>query len=960
MMSKRKIIISERDSIATLMENDKAIEFIINRGEILLGDVFLAEVENIVPSFDAAFVNVGSDKMGFLHSSDVQGRGDLKSRLKPKQRLIVQVMKEPTGHKGPRVTTNISLPGRFLVLIPESKGTSISRKIEASSERARLKSVVNLVKPQGVGVIIRTEAQGQSDTDIQEDLEVLLERWQTIVSMADAADPPSLLYRDQDLIYRVVRELVNDDVDELVLDTPFGAQRTLQLLQNWNMDKMIKVSVYSGSTSIMVAKGVEREIRNALQTKVPLPSGGYLYIQTTEALTVVDVNSGRFTSLQSQSDTIRITNIEACREISRQLRLRNIGGMVVVDFIDMDSRADQLAVMQTFEMELLPDKAKPQIGQLTDLGLVEMTRHRQGQALSEVFSSQCGACHGSGQGSPTFNWASTTSEVPDFRLGSVRKPSRRNTTKERSERGNRGTSVRDGQFQAGAKRQGEKVHLTHETNPLLSGLDASEEVDIPTAPVGREEREGRESRESREPRGERRSRERERGEREPRPERFERGERESREARNEREPRSSAATVAVILKPEGHALFATPTWLDVSTGQGVNLPDLYDYYCGEQWTLLNATFAQTVHASFPPRSAHHWLVRLSAKATNFFTILQSMLSRYGDAEESLEEGEEDTEDADGSEEATPAKEPSSPLEHGEQETNEPTAEEASPSVLQESHLPEAVKPAVLSKLLETIQQQATQASEAPITVKAPEELQALEKNQGLPQAPALQEATTVEEPNLEALTSPAHFLPAGMSLEERDSLISDVVLPLVEAFEQATQTPTDTPVGLELPASKLGQKLMGELARLTTAERLLDDAESAEKAKDTLRYLGIMDVPLPFDTSEAEAGPVLLAPSVAPESVTTVDSSIVVDESPSSSVVDAPATAATPSVPPEVEATADVSSSEEEEKDDDEDQDEALHTEGDEGDGLTPPPLKPVKNPAKKKAVPRSKRKSKK
>lgn len=936
MMSKRKIIISERDSIATLMENDKAIEFIINRGEILLGDVFLAEVENIVPSFDAAFVNVGSDKMGFLHSSDVQGRGDLKSRLKPKQRLIVQVMKEPTGHKGPRVTTNISLPGRFLVLIPESKGTSISRKIEASSERARLKSVVNLVKSQGVGVIIRTEAQGQSDTDIQEDLEVLLERWQTIVSMADATDPPSLLYRDQDLIYRVVRELVNDDVDELVLDTPFGAQRTLQLLQNWNMDKMIKVSVYSGSTSIMVAKGVEREIRNALQTKVPLPSGGYLYIQTTEALTVVDVNSGRFTSLQSQSDTIRITNIEACREISRQLRLRNIGGMVVVDFIDMDSRADQLAVMQTFEMELLPDKAKPQIGQLTDLGLVEMTRHRQGQALSEVFSSQCGACHGSGQGSPTFNWASTTSEVPDFRLGSVRKPSRRNTTKERSERGNRGTSVRDGQFQAGAKRQGEKVHLTHETNPLLSGLDASEEVDVPTAPVGRE---GREGRESREPRGERRSRERERGERE------------SREARNEREPRSSAATVAVILKPEGHALFATPTWLDVSTGQGVNLPDLYDYYCGEQWTLLNATFAQTVHASFPPRSAHHWLVRLSAKATNFFTILQSMLSRYGDAEESLEEGEEDTEDADGSEEATPAKEPSSLVEHGEEESDESTVEEASPPVLQEPHLPESVKPAVLSKLLETIQQQATQASEAPITVKAPEELQALEKNQGLPQAPALREAATVEKPNLEALTSPAHFLPAGMSLEERDSLISDVVLPLVEAFEQATQTPTDTPVGLELPASKLGQKLMGELARLTTAERLLDDAESAEKARDTLRYLGIMDVPLPFDTSEAEAGPVLLAPSVAPENVTTVDSSI---------VVDAPTTASTPSVPLEVEATADVSSSEEEEEDDEEDQDEALHTEGDEGDGLTPPPLKPVKNPAKKKAVPRSKRKSKK
>lgn len=395
-MPKRKIVISEFDNIAAVFEDDRAVEFIIHRGDTLLGDVYLATVENILPSIDAAFVNVGGDKMGFLHSSDVPGRGDLKERLQPKQQLVVQVMKEPTGHKGPRVTTNISLPGRFLVMMPESKGISISRKIADSKERSRLKSVVSLMKPPGVGIIIRTEGNEQKESDIQEDFETLLERWQNIVSMADTAKPPTLLYRDQDLLYRVIREAVNEDVTELIVDSAFGQQRAQQLLQNWNLDKGINVKQYSGAQPILVGTGVDKEIRQALQTKVPLPSGGYLYIQPTEALHVVDVNSGKFTSLASQAETIKLTNLESCKEIARQLRLRNIGGMIVVDFIDMESRADQLTVLETFENELSTDKAKPQIGQLSDLGLVEMTRHRQGQSLNEIFTKRCHVCSGTG------------------------------------------------------------------------------------------------------------------------------------------------------------------------------------------------------------------------------------------------------------------------------------------------------------------------------------------------------------------------------------------------------------------------------------------------------------------------------------------------------------------------------------------------------------------------------------
>ncbi len=403
-MAKRKIIISENDNIAALMEDDRAVEFIIHRGDMLLGDVYLATVENILPSIDAAFVNVGGDKMGFLHSSDVPGKGDLKNRLEPKQQLVVQIMKEPTGHKGPRVSTNISLPGRFLVMMPESKGISISRKIVETAERSRLKSVVSLIKPPGVGVIIRTEASNQKESDITEDFETLLERWQNIVSMADTASPPTLLYRDQDLLYRVIREAVTEDVTEIVVDTAFGQQRAQQLLQNWNMDKGVKVTHYQGTQPILVGTGVDKEIKLALNTKVPLPSGGYLYIQPTEALTVVDVNSGKFTSLQSQAETIKLTNLEACKEIARQLRLRNIGGMIIVDFIDMESRANQLTVLQSFENELAPDKSKPQIGQLSDLGLVEMTRHRQGQSLSEIFTRRCHSCGGTGHALEEFSW----------------------------------------------------------------------------------------------------------------------------------------------------------------------------------------------------------------------------------------------------------------------------------------------------------------------------------------------------------------------------------------------------------------------------------------------------------------------------------------------------------------------------------------------------------------------------
>src|SRR5499425_421544 len=270
-LMKKSIVISEQDSIAALLENDRVVEFFVNRGELLLGDIYTATVENILPGIDAAFVNLGKDKMGFLHANDVPGQGPLKERLVPKQKLLVQITKEPTGHKGPRVSTAISLPGRFLVLVPEERGVSISRRISEARERARLKSVVNLTKPPGVGLIIRTEAKGQGEPELFEDFEQLWDRWQSVVSDGEASIGPTLIYRDQDLLYRVIRDAYSTDVNEIIVDSPDGQRRAQEFLFGW-AGKQTQVGFHIGEDSLLVARGIDREIEAALSDRVELPS----------------------------------------------------------------------------------------------------------------------------------------------------------------------------------------------------------------------------------------------------------------------------------------------------------------------------------------------------------------------------------------------------------------------------------------------------------------------------------------------------------------------------------------------------------------------------------------------------------------------------------------------------------------------------------------------------------------
>lgn len=469
-----KIVIAERDNIAAVIEKGKVAEFFVHRGEIILGDVYLAQVENILPSIEAAFVNVGTDKMGFLHAQDVTGRGALQDKLKPKQKIVVQVVKEPVGHKGPRVTTEISLPGRFLVLMPNEAGINVSKKITSAKERARLKSVLNLLKPVGVGVIVRTEAEGQTEADIQEDLEILLEKWNNIVTSAESMTPPSLLYRDQDLLYRVIREACNEDTQEIIVDTAFALNRVQNILQNWHMNKNINVTLYKGSEPLLVAMDIHKEIKAALQTKVNLPSGGYLFIQTTEALTVIDVNSGKFTNSATQDETILKTNIEAVHEIARQLRLRNIGGMIIIDFIDMTNRVDKLTMMEELELAMEEDKAKPQVGQLSDLGLVEMTRHRQGQALSEIFSKRCPHCQGNGYIMEDMKFASATSEG-EYRAKAAKLKLPMNNKKKFNNKFNKGENNKPEEIKEVPVVQEEKLEVLAE-NPSVVAQEVINEV----------------------------------------------------------------------------------------------------------------------------------------------------------------------------------------------------------------------------------------------------------------------------------------------------------------------------------------------------------------------------------------------------------------------------------------------------------------------------------------------------
>ncbi|MFS8875604.1 Rne/Rng family ribonuclease [Synechococcus sp. R5-13] len=402
----RQIVIAEQHRVAAVFAEDQVQELIVASGAHQVGDVYVGIIENVLPSIDAAFVNIGpAERNGFIHVSDLgplrlkRSHASISELVLPQQKVLVQVMKEPTGNKGPRLTGDLAFPGRYLVLRPYGKGVHLSRRIEDREERNRLKSLAILIKPPQMGLLVRTEAEGVSEEAMIDDLEQLKKLWEDIQQQYQAARGPGLLNRDDDFIQRVLRDVYSDDVNRIVTDSAAGAKRVRSYLQGWNKGQMppgVVVDAHREPTPILEYFRVNAVIRQALRPRVDLPSGGYIIIEPTEALTVIDVNSGSFTQSATSRETVLWTNCEAATEIARQLRLRNIAGVIVVDFIDMDSRRDQLLVLEHFNKALSSDKARPQVVQLSELGLVELTRKRQGQSLYEIFGYSCPTCEGLG------------------------------------------------------------------------------------------------------------------------------------------------------------------------------------------------------------------------------------------------------------------------------------------------------------------------------------------------------------------------------------------------------------------------------------------------------------------------------------------------------------------------------------------------------------------------------------
>lgn len=418
----KQIIIAEQHRTAAVFSEDQIQELIVATGSHQVGDIYLGVVENVLPGIDAAFVNIGdAERNGFIHVSDLgplrlkRAAGSITELLAPQQKVLVQIMKEPTGNKGPRLTGNVSLPGRYLVLMPFGRGVNLSRRIRNENERNRLRALAILVKPAGMGMLVRTEAEGIAEEAIIEDLEALQKQWEHIQQEAMSTRPPSLLNRDDDFIQRVLRDMYSGDVNRIVVDSHTGLKRVKQHLMNWSGGKSpqgVLIDHHRERVSILEYFRVNAAIREALKPRVDLPSGGYIIIEPTEALTVIDVNSGSFTRSATARETVLWTNCEAATEIARQLRLRNIAGVIIVDFIDMDSRRDQLQVLEQFNRSLKSDKSRPQIAQLSELGLIELTRKRQGQNIYELFGRTCPTCNGLGHLVHLPSEAETVSKEP--------------------------------------------------------------------------------------------------------------------------------------------------------------------------------------------------------------------------------------------------------------------------------------------------------------------------------------------------------------------------------------------------------------------------------------------------------------------------------------------------------------------------------------------------------------------
>ncbi len=409
-----------------IKEDGQLVEYMVERAgdKLAVGDIYKARVTAVLPGMQAAFLDIGYERSAFLHVSDltvdigeyekIEDRlsGDdviftsiaskekeiqIENVLAKGDEILVQVTKEPIGTKGPRVSTQLSLPGRYVVLMPKADLVGVSRRIEAREERHRLKEIIAPLKPKGMGVIVRTAGEGMDKRHFEADIKFLTRLWKKLAKKAEKAKAPSLIYKDMEIITRLVRDVFTEDVTAVVIDSKKEYREILSYLRSFAPELRSRVHLYKEDTPIFDAYEIEKETEKILNRIVPLKKGGFISIDHTEALVAIDVNTGRYRGARDQEETALRTNLQAAREIARQLRLRDLGGIIVIDFIDMELEENRKKVLDELRMGLKRDRSRTKALKVSEMGLVEMTRQRVRPSLGQLLSETCPTCGGSGR-----------------------------------------------------------------------------------------------------------------------------------------------------------------------------------------------------------------------------------------------------------------------------------------------------------------------------------------------------------------------------------------------------------------------------------------------------------------------------------------------------------------------------------------------------------------------------------
>jgi ribonuclease G len=398
-----------------IMEDNELVELFAEKKEqeIFTGNIYLGTIKNVLPGMGAAFIDIGLNRTAFLHYRDLEpaflnegkkrkikignDSSKISDILKPGQELVVQVKKDPVGKKGARVTGKISIPGKFLVFIPYGKKVALSRKITSGNEKNRIRRILNTIKDENVGLIVRTDTEGIGEGDFIQEYNGIKKTWKLIQKQIKHAKSPQCIFDENDLSYSLVRDLFGSYVDRLVVDDKKLKNRIISRLKSVSPDLVNRIELYTEDSPVFNAYGIEKEIENIFKSRIELPSGGNISIQQTEALVSIDINTGSFIGKTKYSDTIKQTNLEAANEIARQIRLRDLSGIMVIDFIDMDTEEDKEEVFSVLKEKFKRDRATNKIFPFSSLGLVEISRKRTRPSLLLSFSEQCPHCNGTGR-----------------------------------------------------------------------------------------------------------------------------------------------------------------------------------------------------------------------------------------------------------------------------------------------------------------------------------------------------------------------------------------------------------------------------------------------------------------------------------------------------------------------------------------------------------------------------------